>query len=68
MNFEQALSKLKDGEKITRKHDPMWEGYFLSLVQDDGEHIWLFDKDGWVDTNHAVMNSDLLAEDWGVVE
>lgn len=66
MNFSEALIVLKAGERITR-NSYMWDGYFLALVQDEGESIQLFDKKGWVDCERSVSHSDLLAEDWEIV-
>jgi hypothetical protein len=67
MTFEEALVHLKTGSNISRKCD-MWNGYFLALTQDEGDSIQLFDINGWVDCGHCVSNSDLLAEDWWIVE
>lgn len=67
MKFEEALVHLKNGSNISRSCVE-WDGYFLALVHDDGESIRFFDIHGWIDTNHAVNFSDLLAEDWVVID
>jgi len=61
MNFEQALAAMREG-KVVRSMDNMIK-YRLTL------HVfqwWDMERREWIVT-HAFHDSDILAEDWEVV-
>lgn len=75
MNFGEALKALKDGKCVKRKH---WLGYWeiSTMVYMEDKSDWLgtlivarsLGGDSDVNAPAQPYQSDLLAEDWEVIE
>ena len=66
MKFQEALTALDNGKKVTRTDDT-WENYFLAVSEEYGGLTLFSTVDGWCDTQHPVNARDLIANDWEIV-